>query len=307
MTQPDKKPAFYLVRLLSVLLTGAIWVGCANYPAPTESHFNQGVELYDQGKHALAIDQYKLALRKDPDDLFALYNLAVVYQDQGKHEEATRLYQKILKNTEDTNSRINLAAIYYDRGDRDLAFKELATAAANNQDSAEPLSVRGEYLEREGALEQATGNYIKALAIDDKHALTYFRLGRIYCKQEKPEPCLEKLEQAALLAPKTPVYLEALATQNEKINNNPEAIHLLERASVLEPDRADIYVRLGNLYKTEKLYQNALKRYWSAIAIKDDNPEVHRSLIEIYGWLSDMELKEMENLEVQNSLAKKPR
>jgi tetratricopeptide (TPR) repeat protein len=307
MTQPDKKPAFFIVRLLSVLLACFLWTGCANYPAPTESHFNRGVELYDQGKHALAIDQYKLALRKNPDDPFALYNLAVVYQDQGKHKEATRLYKKILENTEDTNSRINLAALYYDRGDRDLAFKELDTAAKKNRDSAEPLSVQGEYLEREGALEKATDNYIKALAIDDKHALTYFRLGRIYCKQEKPELCLEKLEQAALLAPKTPAYLEALATQNEKTNNNREAIHLLERASVLEPDRADILVRLGDLYKTKKLYQNALKRYWSAIAIKDDNPEVHQSLIEIYGWLGEMELQAMENLEDQNSLAKKPR
>jgi len=148
---------------------------------------------------------------------------------------------------------------------------------------------------------------VQALAIDDKHALTYFRLGRVYCKQDKPRPCLEKLEQAVLLAPKTPVYLEALATQNEKTGNHIEAIHLLEQASVLEPDRADIFVRLGNLYKTEKLYQNALKRYWTAIAIKDDNPNVHRSLAEIYGWLGEMELQQLENREDQNSLAKNPR
>lgn len=294
------------MRLLGVLLTGFMWGGCVNYPAPNESHFNRGVELYDQGKHAEAIDQYKLALRKNPDDPFSLYNLAVVYQDQGKHKEAALLYQKILEKTEDTNSRINLAAIHYDRGDRDLAFKELQTAAENNHDSAEPLSVRGEYLEREGSLEEAKNKYTQALAIDDKHALTYYRLGRVYCKQENHGPCRENLEKAVELAPKTLTYLEALATQNEKNKNSIEAIHLLERASVLEPDRADIYVRLGNLYKTEKLYQNALKRYWSAIAIKDDNPNVHRSLAQIYGWLGEQELKELENLEDQNSLAKNP-
>ena len=305
MTQYNK-PSFFSMRFLGIVLTGFLWTGCVNYPEPTQSHFNRGVELYDQGKHAQAIDQYKLALRKNPDDPFAMYNLAVVYQDQGKHQEATRLYQKILKNTEDTNSRINLAAIYYDRGDRDLAFKELATAAENNLDSAEPLSVRGEYLEREGALEKATSNYLKALAIDDKHALTYFRLGRVYCKQKNQSPCLEKLEKAVELEPKTPVYLEVLATQNEKTGNNMEAIHLLERASVLKPDRADIFVRLGNLYKTEKLYKDALKRYWSAIAIKDDDPGVHRSMMEIYGWLAEQELLELGDQEEQNSLAKNP-
>jgi tetratricopeptide (TPR) repeat protein len=300
------KNSFFPGQLFGVLLTGILWAGCVNYPAPTESHFNRGVELYDQGKHAEAIEQYKLALRKEPDDAFAMYNLAVVYQDQGKLEEAIRLYQNILKNTEDTNSRINLASIYYDRGDRDLAFIELKTAADNNQDSAEPLSIRGEYLEREGELKKATGKYVQALAIDDQHALTYFRLGRIYCKQNKPDSCREKLEKAVELEPETPIYLKTLATQYEEKGNATEAIHLLERASVLEPDRADIYTRLGDLYKSEKLYQNALKRYWSAIAIKDDNPDVHRSLAQIYGWLGEMEFQQLKSLEDQNSLAKTP-
>ena len=302
----QNKPSFYSVRFISALLAGLAWAGCINYPAPTESHFNRGVELYDQGKQAEAIDEYKLALRENPNDPFAMYNLAVVYQDQGKYTEAITLYRKILAETEDTNSRINLAAIYYERGDRDLAFKELETAAKKNRDSAEPLSVQGEYLEREGFLDEAEKKYISALAIDDRHALTYFRLGRLYCKQEKSGPCMEKLEKAVELEPKIPAYLEALATQNEKRGNLLEAINLLERVSVLQPDRAEIYIRLGNLYKSEKLYKNAIRRYWSAIAINDDNPNVHRSLAEIYGWLSELELQEQEKLEDQNSLAKKP-
>jgi tetratricopeptide (TPR) repeat protein len=302
----QNKTLFFLARFFILAVICLMWTGCVNYPAPTESHFNRGVELYDQGKHAEAIDAYKLALRKNPGDPFAMYNLAVVYQDQVKHAEAIALYQKILADTEDTNSRINLAAIYHDRGDRDLAFKELNTAALNNRDSAEPLSVRGEYLEREGSFETAESNYVKALAIDDQHALTYFRLGRLYCKQEKPSLCRDNLEKAVALEPKTPAYLETLATQNEKKDNYLDAIHLLERVSVLQPDRVDIFVRLGNLYKAEKLYQNAIKRYWSAIAIKDDNPKVHRSLAEIYGWLSELELQGLEKLESQNSLAKNP-
>ena len=300
------KPSFFPVRFISLILVGLAWTGCVNYPAPTESHFNRGVELYDQGKLAEAIDEYKLALRKNPGDPFALYNLAVVYQDQGKHEEAIALYRKILANTEDTNSRINLAAIYYDRGDHDLAFKELALAAEKNRDSAEPLSVWGEYLEREEKLKEAEIKYVKALAIDDQHALTHHRLGRLYCKQEKSGACLEKLATAVELMPKTPAYLEALAAQNDKQGNFNEAINLLERVSVLQPDRADVYVWLGNLYKSENRYQYALRRYWSALAIKDDNPNVHRSLAEIYGWLSELELQKLEKLEDQSSLAKNP-
>lgn len=305
MDMPNKL-SFFWMRFISVLLAIFTWAGCVNRPAPTESHYNRGVELYDQGKHAEAIDAYKLALRKNSDDPFAMYNLAVVYQDQGKHQEAIALYKKILVDTEDTNSRINLAAIYYDRGDHDLAFKELDTAAEKNRDSAEPLSVRGEYLEREGLLDKAESKYVKALAIDDQHASTYFRLGRLYCKQKKTSPCLEKLQKAVELKPEVPAYLEMLATQNEKHGDRIEAINLLERVSVLEPDRTDVFVSLGNLYKSEKMYKNALRRYWSAIAIQDNNPNVHRSLVEIYGWLSEQELQELEKQQDQNSLAKSP-
>jgi tetratricopeptide (TPR) repeat protein len=300
------KPSFFWIRFISVLLAIFTWAGCVNYPAPNESHYNRGVELYDQGKHAEAIDAYKLALRKNSDDPFAMYNLAVVYQDQGKHQEAIALYKKILVDTEDTNSRINLAAIYYDRGDHDLAFKELDTAAEKNRDSAEPLSVRGEYLEREGSLDKAESKYVKALAIDDQHALTYFRLGRLYCKQKKTGPCIEKLKKSVELEPEMPLYLETLALQNEKQGDHIEAINLLERVSVIEPDRVDIFVSLGNLYKSKKMYKNALRRYWSAIAIKDNDPNVHRSLAEIYGWLSKQELQELEQQQDQNSLAKTP-
>jgi len=281
-------------------------MGCVNSPAPVESHYNRGVDLYDQGKYAEAIDAYKLALRKNPEDLFAKYNLAVVYQDQGKHDQAIDLYREILQDTEDTNSRINIAAIFYDRGDHNLAIKELETAAENNDDSAEPSSALGEYLERQNLTEQAEEKYQEALAIDDQHALTYYRMGRLYCHQEKTGPCLDKLKKAVELAPESPIYMEALAVQHEKQGNSFEVINLLERVSVLQPDRQEIFVWLGNLYKSEKLYQSALQRYWSAIAIKDNDPNVHRSLAEIYGLLGEIELNELEKQEDQNSLAQSP-
>lgn len=301
-----RKPEIYHLRLFFTLLTGLLWTGCFNKPAPVESYYNRGVELYDQGKYAKAIDAYKLALRKNPKDLFAKYNLAVVYQDQGKHDEALDLYQEILQNTEDTNSRINIAAIYYDRGDQERAIQELKTAAENNRDSAEPSSALGEYLERQKLLEPAEKKYREALSIDDQHALTYYRIGRLYCHQEKTGPCLENLKKAVELSPETPGYLEALAIQHGKQSQPLEAINLLEQVSVLQPERVDIFIWLGNLYKSEHLYKNAIQRYWSAIAIEDNDPNVHRSLAEIYGLLSEMEIQELEQREDQRSLAKSP-
>ncbi len=292
--------------LFLVLLMLVFSAGCFNRAVPVESHYNRGVELYDQGKYAGAIEEYKLALREDPKNMFAKYNLAVVYQDQGKFEQAIDLYQEILQNTEDTNSRINLAAIHYGRGDHDLAYKELETAAENNEDSAEPLSALGEYLERQELLEKAENKYLQALEVDDQHDLTFFRLGRLYCKQEKTGACIEKLKKAVELNPDVPVYLEALAVEFEKQGSPYEAVNLLERVSVLQPDREDIYVRLGNIYKSEKLYKEAIQRYWSALSINDSDPSIHKNLADIYNQLTEKEMNELKKMQDQSSLAQNP-
>ncbi len=288
-------------------MAGTLFIqACVNRPLPVESHFNRGVELYDEGRYADAIDEYKLALRKDPADTFSKYNLAVVYQDQGKLEPAVRLYSEILEQIEDTNSRINLAAIHHARGDNDEAYRQLKTAAQNNADNPNPLSVLGHYLEEEGQTEEARKLYQKALEMDDKHGLSHFRLGRLYCGLENGDRCEDHLKQAVELSPKEPVWLEALANHHVKSGDRLEAIHHLEQVSVLEPQRKDIFVRLGDLYKQERYYKEAIDRYWSANAIDSNDSHVHRNLLEIFQTLSLMEEARLETLEQESSVAKTP-
>lgn len=280
--------------------------GCVVVPAPLESHYNQGVENYDQGNYAQSIEHYKLALSRNPDDRFAKYNLAVVYQDQGKFDRALELYQGILKQEENTNSRINLAAIHSARGDNARAIEELKTAARNNPDSAHPLSILGEYLVRENRLEEADQAYREALRIDDRHALTHHRLGQLEIRRGHKESGLDHLRAAVDLDPEQPVFLETLGEEQARAGNLTEAIHSYERASVLEPDREDLLVRLGDLYHKKKLYREAVTRYWEALSIRDENPHVHRKLAEIFEHLSRAAREKLEVIQQQGSLAQTP-
>ena len=291
---------------ISVVLVTALFLGCANVPAPIEGNFNRGVEHYDNGQLAKAIEEYKLALRKNPNDTFAMYNLAIVYQDQGKTDQAKNLYQDILKITEDTFSRINLAGIHYNNGNPDEAFRHLETAANKNPDSAHPLSVMGELKEKQGKFAEAEQNYLKALSIDDKHALTHYRLGRLHLKREKFTTGIEHLKQSIDLEDENPAYLETLGAEYERSGNNLEALNYFERVSVLEPNQLEVYIKLGDLYKKEKMYQEALSRYWAALAMKNDDPYVHRSILDIYKVLSDQEIKKLKTLEGQSSFARNP-
>ena len=85
-----------------------------------------------------------------------------------------------------------------------------------------------------------------------------------------------------------------------------EAVNSMERISVLEPDRFDIYVRLGDIYKKKKMFHEALTRYWSALSIKSDDRYVHRSMLEIYKALTALEIEKLKKLEGQSSFAQNP-
>ncbi|MBT3184903.1 MAG: tetratricopeptide repeat protein [Nitrospina sp.] len=288
------------------ILVAILFFGCANVPAPINSHFNKGVEHYDNQDYAKAIEEYKLALRQNTNDTFAMYNLAVVYQDQGKTDQAEKLYQDVLKIIEDSFSRINLAGIFYNKGNHEEAFEQLETAANKNPDSAYPLSALGEFKEREGKLAEAEKNYLKALSIDNRHALTHYRLGRLHLKQEKFATGVEHLRQASDLETENPAYLETLGAEYERSGDYLEAVNFFERVSVLEPDRLDVYVKLGDLYKKKTMFKEALSRYWSALALKNDDPYIHRSILEIYKILSEHEKEQLKTLEGQSSFARTP-
>ena len=78
----------------------------------------------------------------------------------------------------------------------------------------------------------------------------------------------------------------------------------MERVSVLEPDRFEVHMRLRDIYKKKKLYQEAITRYWSALANKSDEAYIHRSVLEIHKTLSDLKIEKLKKLEGQSSFAK---
>lgn len=291
---------------ISFLFFISIWVSaCVVIPAPIESHFNRGVDFYDQGEYGKAIEQYKLALISHPEDHFASYNLAVAYQDQGKASKAEELYKKVLAAREDAGSRINLAAIYMNQGKTEEALSQLRIAAEADNDNPNPSSVLGEYLERLGKHSESEKFYKKALGIDEKHGPTHYRLGKFFIKQNAFDKAQIHLKRAAELDPKEPSYLEELAKEEKRRKNPMEAIALFERVSLLEPDRPEIWIELGDLYKQNGYFNQAAMRFWTALNLDKNNPAIHRALLEIYQKLSKREKNSIQAIETKNTIARK--
>jgi len=167
--------------LLGLLLLA----GCSSY-SPLDSHYNRGVEFYDDGRLPDAIREYRLAIEDDPSNVRARYNLAVCFHDQGKKADAATEYEEVLKR-DPGNARalVSLASIKADDGKDADALALLEKAAQADRHSAFPQSSLGAYYERKGNADRAMEAYKASVAIEPGHA-TATRGSRGSCRSAAP-------------------------------------------------------------------------------------------------------------------------
>lgn len=92
-----------VIRLTFGLVIVTLLIGCG---VPGMDYYNKGVIFQQGGQLDLAEEQYKNALRKNPEFAEAYYNLGVIYGGKGKIDEAEASFKKsieIIERTRKTN------------------------------------------------------------------------------------------------------------------------------------------------------------------------------------------------------------
>lgn len=113
---------------------------------PTNSEISKGNEAYRKGDHKTAIEAYKNALRKDPANNTARFNLANALQRQNELSEANKNYDEVVKDAPLSSLRSDAnynKALAYLKG-KDLvkainAFKESLKGNPDDDDARENL------------------------------------------------------------------------------------------------------------------------------------------------------------------------
>jgi tetratricopeptide (TPR) repeat protein len=136
-----------------------------------------GNTLNDLGREAEAFEHLTAAVRLQPSDATAHYNLAVVLASQGKTDEAIARYREALR------------------------LKPEYAPAHNNLGNA---------LENRGEMNAAAGHFREAVRIDPSHAIAHYNLARALRRQGRREEAVEHLEAAVRLKPDFPEARRAL-------------------------------------------------------------------------------------------------
>jgi len=147
--------------------------------AEIQAIFDAGLKLSQEGKYQEAIDEFKKALEKDPEQAPILGNMADAYSKLDKNTEALEIYQKaIAANPNDATLYTNMGVVLSKLGkaaESQEAFKK--AAALNPGSSAQNFYNIGATLVNNGKTAEAADAFKQAIAADANFAEAYYQLG----------------------------------------------------------------------------------------------------------------------------------
>ncbi len=182
------------------------------------AHDNIGAALVDRKKPEEAAEQFKLALKSEPKDAEALYNLGVVAESLGHPIEAESWYRQTLQcKPEHPKAHNNLGGIMAQSGRPDEAITHFRAAVQLAPDIADAHNNLGNLLALRGKLEEAMGEYGKALELDPGQVSIRLNLAKILSHLGRQDEALQQLAKVLQVAPENGIA-QQMKAQLEKAN-----------------------------------------------------------------------------------------
>ncbi len=268
--------------------------------ADPQALFVGAVQLHQQGRFAETEDRYKELLSCLPGHPKILGNLAALYRDLRRFEEAIACCrQALLETPEDPLLHLNLGAIQEEQGDIRAAIASFRQVLALDAGNIKALNNLGKVLHRDGQMPEGEHFIREALRLQPEYPLALNNLGVICSEQGNNDEAVACFRRALRLEPDDVGTLYNLAGIYNCQGRSDEAIALLEK--ILEqvsghaPARHMLAALVGEA--TEAAPRAYLEQTFDAYAVRFD-----RHLTGKLGYTVPQVLQEM----VKDLLAKAP-
>ncbi len=183
-------------------------------PSPSLSqearrHLGKGQILYDQGKLAEAIAEWRETARLAPNHAKAHHLLGLALQDQGNTEEAVgELQTSVRLDPENATAYVHLAQALESKGDSQGALGAYNKALELVPTSAHVHNRLGHLLAAQGDWQGAVKEWQQTTELQPDYSYAYANLGEALEQIEKKKEALEAYQQAVLLDPAAPFASE---------------------------------------------------------------------------------------------------
>ena len=248
-----------LICLICIIVIAMITDGTE--PVSAEDYRSLGEYYADSHIYHQAIQNFKEAIRINPDDAVAYFGLGDVYSDLYCYEKAIGAYREAIKiGHSDDYAKLGDNYLSLSRYNEAIeAYKE--SIRINPDDADVHLALGDAYCSAYGSdtncPEEAIESYKEAIRLNPNSFDAHWFLGHFYYESSRYTDAIEHLKEAARIEPHVLHY---------------DRLCLI---SSLHSLIGDAYYKLGR-------YDEAIKTYKRAIDWNSDNAEAHYNLAKAY-------------------------
>ena len=225
-----------------------------------------GDKLYEKGKIQEAIEEFKLALELNSNNVNVHNSLGVCYGLQRRYDAATAEFKKALAIEQDEYMAIyNLGLVHLlmEQGDRALDYF-LDADKINGKNYEVAFQTGKLYVER-GNPDKGMTYLKRAAKLEPESGQTYRYLGDCYATANDPQSAISAYKKAIKLNPHDAAALSALGSIFSDQGENPEIALMFLRESIeLSPNNGLYHHRLGRHFSRQDNLGDALKEFVTA-------------------------------------------
>jgi tetratricopeptide (TPR) repeat protein len=142
---------------------------------------------------------------------------------------------------------------------------------------AEAFHNRGFALEKIGKLQEALGNYARAITLKPYYSEAYCNRGNVLFSLNRCDHAIADYEKAILIRPDYAAAYNNKANALVSLKRYDEALSLLNRAITLSPGYAEAYNNSGYAYQKMAWHEEALKNFDQALKLDNRYAEAHNN------------------------------
>ena len=207
------------------------------------------------------------------------FQQAVTAQQEGRLEEAERIYRAILKNhPEELHSNNNLGIILDHHSKFEEAEKYYKKAIVLKPDFAEAYNNLGSVLDKTKKFEEAKVSYKKAIEFKSDYAEPHFNLGSVFQKLNQFDEAETHYKKAIELKTDFPTAYNNLSMISQHYGKLEEAEKYCRKAIELKPNYSKAYNNLGNTLYMMGKFDEAKVIYKKTIDLDPNLAEAHNNL-----------------------------
>ncbi len=252
-------------------------------PKSVEDHLLLG-RLYRLNNELLkSEDEFKTAVRIQPDSEEAVTTLAYLYNEEGDSGRALQVLSAIPESSRTAKLYSALGFTYEQQKDYKKAIDAYRRSTELDRDNLDSVRGLAQNLMNDGQTDAALEQYKVIADADPSDAQTYMHIAEINRRNGQFDQALEALKKAGAVVPDSLEVQYNIALIDEAQGKYEDAIQILEQLlqktehtdgdySVADKNNRAVFLeRLGTIYREANKYQQAVDTFRKMLDLGDEN------------------------------------